>query len=180
MHRLFVAIRPPGLLRKALLAAMGGVPHARWQTDDQLHLTVRFIGEVERRSAEDIAAVLGTLYQPRFRIALDGVGQFDRKGRLDALWAGVTPHEPLKAFHKKIDRALIRIGIAPETRAYLPHITLARFSRGTAPTAPFGYAARSLTSALVEISEFFLYESELGSEGASYSAAARYVLAQAD
>lgn len=178
MHRLFVAIRPPRALREVLRAAMGGVPHARWQNDDQLHLTVRFIGEVDRPCGEDIAAALDTVYLQSFAIALDGTGQFERKGRIDALWAGVTPHEPLTALHKKVDQALIRIGLAPEARAYLPHITLARFSRGTAPIAPVAYEGRGLTSPLAAITKFFLYESALAGGGASYSVVARYALAQ--
>ena len=64
MHRLFVALRPPPAIRARLLAAMGGVPGARWQDDDQLHLTLRFIGEVDRPVAEDIAAALGTIHAP--------------------------------------------------------------------------------------------------------------------
>ena len=176
MHRLFVAIRPPRALRETLLAAMGGISRARWQTDEQLHLTLRFIGEVDRRRAEDIAAALGAVRQAPFDIALSGVGQFERKGCIEALWAGVAPHAPLKALHKKIDRSLTRIGLPPEPRAYLPHITLARFSRGSAPAGPVNYAGRELASAAVAISEFLLYESELGGEGASYSVAARYRL----
>src|SRR3546814_10503522 len=61
MHRLFVAIRPPAAIRKALLSIMGGVEGARWQSDDQLHLTLRFIGEVDRHRADDIAAALATV-----------------------------------------------------------------------------------------------------------------------
>ena len=62
MHRLFVAIRPPAEIRRALTALMGGVAGARWQDDDQLHLTLRFIGEVDHHRAEDIAAALGGLH----------------------------------------------------------------------------------------------------------------------
>ena len=177
MHRLFVAIRPPRAMREALLAAMGGVPQARWQADEQLHLTLRFIGEVDRPHAEDAAAALGTVHHPRFDIALDGVGRFDRKGRIEALWAGVAPHDSLKILHKKIDQALIRIGLPPEGRAYLPHITLARFSRGAAPVEPIGVAATGLAGPAVTVDAFCLYESSLGSQGAAYSLVARYPLA---
>src|SRR3546814_11259022 len=52
MHRLFVAIRPPSAIRKALLSIMGGVEGARWQSNDLLHLTLRFIGEVDRHPAD--------------------------------------------------------------------------------------------------------------------------------
>mgnify|MGYP001113377463 CR=1 FL=1 len=60
-HRLFVALRPPRPIRARLIAAMHGISGARWQDDDQLHLTLRFIGEVDRHRAEDIAAALGAL-----------------------------------------------------------------------------------------------------------------------
>ena len=88
MHRLFVAIRPPAVIRSALLGVMGGIPGARWQEDDQLHLTLRFIGAVDGDVADDIAAVMGHVRQPRFEIALNGLGEFERRGRRDALWAG--------------------------------------------------------------------------------------------
>lgn len=176
MHRLFVAIRPPRAMRASLLAAMGGVARARWQSEEQLHLTLRFIGEVDRHRAEDVAAALGTVHHPRFALALDGIGQFDRKGRVDTLWAGVAPHGPLKALHNKIDQALARVGIAPETRAYLPHITIARFSRGAGPLESVAARSGGVMSAEEEISEFALYESHLSHEGALYSIIERYPL----
>ncbi len=176
MHRLFVAIRPPRAIRERLLAAMGGVPGARWQSDEQLHLTLRFIGEVDRHRAEDAAAALGTVHHPRFLLSLDGIGQFERKGQVDALWAGVAPHAPLKALHKKIDQVLVRVGLPPEGRAYLPHVTLARFGRSAAPHAGVVPAA-GLTSPAEEVCDFRLYESELGGQGATYSIVNRYPLA---
>lgn len=176
MHRLFVAIRPPRAMRASLLAAMGGVAHARWQSEEQLHLTLRFIGEVDRHRAEDVAAALGTVHHPRFSIALEGMGQFDRKGRVDALWAGVTPQYPLKTLHNKIDQALARVGIPPETRAYLPHITLARFSRAAAPPESVGARSTVIAGAEEEIDHFALYESQLSREGSVYSIIERYPL----
>lgn len=177
MHRLFVAIQPPRAIRALLLAMMGGVPGARWQTDEQLHLTLRFIGEVDRHRAEEIAAALGAIRQPAFPIALDGVGHFDRRGRIDALWAGVRPHEPLKALHNRIDQALARIGIAPESRAYLPHITIARFSRDGARSGALPAAAPA-SRASFEVRDFCLFESRLSHSGSTYSIVARYPLAE--
>lgn len=59
MHRLFVGIRPPAAIRALLLDKMSGAEGVRWQDDEQLHITLRYIGEVERPVAEDIAAMLG-------------------------------------------------------------------------------------------------------------------------
>ena len=61
MHRLFVALEPPAAIRHQLLDLMGGIANARWQTEAQLHLTLRFIGEVDRHRAEDVAAALGRI-----------------------------------------------------------------------------------------------------------------------
>lgn len=175
MHRLFVAIRPPREARAALLGLMGGVIGARWQDDEQLHLTLRYIGEVDGRVAEDIAAALDVIRHPAIDIALGGIGQFERRGRIDSLWIGARPVEPLAALHRKIDRALVRIGLAAEGRAYLPHVTLARFGREAGPIAGFiGGSPAALPAFRADA--FILYESELGRDGATYSAIARYPL----
>lgn len=176
MHRLFVGIRPPAAIRVQLLALMGGVPGARWQNDGQLHCTLRFIGEVDRHAAEDIAIALGGVRFPAFEIALDGVGQFDSRGRPNALWAGLRPHDALAQLHHKIDQALVRAGQEPERRAYLPHITLARMNAGAGTTDRFLEAHAGLASAPFKVEHFLLFESTLGREGAIYEAVERYPL----
>src|SRR4028118_2034772 len=94
MHRLFVAIRPPASIRARLLSAMGGISGARWQTDDQIHLTLRFIGEVDRHAARDIDAALASIHHPRFDIALSGLGTFHRRGQAAGGGAGAAPAAP--------------------------------------------------------------------------------------
>src|SRR5688500_19123901 len=120
MHRLFAAIPLPGPVRARLLDLMGGVAGARWLDDGQLHLTLRFIGEVDRHMARDVDAALSSVHHPRFSIALNGLGDFDRRGEPATLWAGVAPHEPVRALHKKVDPALVRVGVAPDRRASRP------------------------------------------------------------
>ncbi len=175
MHRLFVAIRPPREIRERLLSTMGGVQNARWQSDDQLHLTLRFIGEVDRHQAEDIAATLGSIRQAAFRICLSGVGSFGRNGK-GAVWAGVAPHQELKALHKKIDQSLVRVGVQPENRAYHPHITVARLGRSSGAVEPYIERWAGLTSDAFPVDRICLYESSLGSEGALYRVVERYRL----
>ena len=175
MHRLFVALRPPEAIREQLLDLMEGVPDLRWQHDEQLHLTVRFIGEVERPAAEDLAAVLSQIRFEQFPQSLDGAGKFE-KHRQGALWAGVTPKKQLKALNAKVERACQSVGLEPERRAYHPHITLARW-RGRAPALDrFLEQNGALSSPSWEVSEFILYESRLGREGAHYEPVERYPL----
>jgi 2'-5' RNA ligase len=176
MHRLFAAIRPPAPIRQTLLGLMEGVRGARWQDDSQLHLTLRFVGEVDGRVAEDVAAALGTVRQQRFQIALDSVGQFGSRGRPNALWAGVRPHDALAHLHRKVDQALVRAGLEPERRAYLPHITLARFGRESGGLDDFLVRHAGLRSDPFEVTDFALFESRLGHEGAAYTIVERYDL----
>jgi 2'-5' RNA ligase len=175
MHRLFVAIPLPGQIRARLFDLMGGVAGARWLSEDQLHLTVRFIGEVDRHSAEDVHAALAGVRHPRFEIALNGIGAFDRRGEATALWVGVAPHEPLKALHRKVDQAITRAGLDPERRAYVPHITLARIKRGAGPIRSF-VEGGGIGGPPFPIDEFRLYESRLTPEGPLYETMERYSL----
>jgi 2'-5' RNA ligase len=179
MHRLFVALRPPPPIRRALAALQDEVAGARWQDDEQLHLTLRFVGEVERRQAEDLAAALGEVRAAAPAVRLHGVGRFD-SGHGGALWAGIAPREPLAALHRKVDRICVGIGLAPERRAYLPHVTLARLGR----TAAAGIDAErwvarhaGLASEAFVPAHLVLYESRLGREGAAYEPVVRWPLA---
>ena len=176
MHRLFVALRPPLAVREALSQTMAGVSGARWQDDGQLHLTLRFIGEVERRQAEEVALVLGSIRADALDLAVAGVGAFDSRGRPNALWAGVTPQAPLAHLHRKIDQALVRIGLEPERRAYLPHVTLARLNASAGAADGWLADHAALAGPPFRIDQFLLYESHLGRAAASYDAIARYPL----
>ena len=177
MHRLFVGLRPPRAIRERLLGLMGGVPGARWQDDDQLHLTVRFIGEVGTHLAEDVAAALGSIRHIPFEVQLAGCGMFDdRRGKPNALWAGVSPRESLAALHRKTDQTVVRVGLEPERRAYLPHITLARMPGSAGPIDRWLAEHAALASQPFAIDSMVLYESRLGHGGARYEPVARYPL----
>lgn len=177
MHRLFVAIRPPSHVRDALLDLMGGISGARWQDDDQLHLTLRFVGEVDRHQAEDLHAALGSIHHPSFELAVSGLGMFDRRGIPTTVWAGVTPAEPVHTLHKKVDQAIDRVGIEPDRRAFHPHITLARLGRDTGPVDGFLAQSGTVRGEPFRADAFGLYESRLTPEGAVYTLLETYPLA---
>lgn len=176
MHRLFVALRPPPPIRDLLIDLMDGIEGARWQEDDQLHLTLRYIGEVDSRMAEDVATALSTIRADLPPLRIQGCGMFDSKGHPNAIWAGAAPRDPLAALHRKIDRALVRTGLEPEHRAYLPHITLARLARSAGPVDAFLARHAALTSPEFSVTHMALYESRLGASGSSYEPVARYPL----
>lgn len=177
MHRLFVAIRPPAPIRDLLIDAMDDGPELGWVKDDNLHLTLRFIGEVERPLADDIAAALTRVRAARFELRLAGIGRFDRRNG-GAIWAGVEPKVPVAALAAKVERACIGAGLAPERRAFHPHITIARFHRRSAAFADALAARnRALASPPFAVAAFTLFESHLSRHGADYEAVAGYALA---
>jgi RNA 2',3'-cyclic 3'-phosphodiesterase len=159
-----------------MLTLMHGVEGASWRSDDQLHITLRYVGEVDRHQANDITAILSTIYAAPLCLRVSGMGVFERKGRIDQLWAGVSPKEHITHLHKKIDQALMGIGLPHESRAFVPHITLARFNRAGNDVTAFAAHHADLTSPEFICDHFTVYESHLGKAAAHYEAIADYPL----
>lgn len=176
MHRLFVAIRPPEAIRDLLVDAMDDSPALRWVGDDNLHLTLRFIGEVERPLATDIATALERIRSEPFDLRLTGLGCFDRRSG-GALWAAVAPREPVAALAAKVERACVAAGVQAERRAFHPHITLARYGRDSRRDAEdFAKRQAALASPAFRVDRFTLFESHLSRHGPIYDAIAEFPL----
>ncbi|WP_373487621.1 RNA 2',3'-cyclic phosphodiesterase [Blastomonas sp.] len=173
MMRLFLALVPPPVICQQLLLAMGGLPGARWQNEAQLHVTIRFIGETDRHVADALVLALSRDRLPAISARLDGFGHFERRGRIDQLWAGLAPREPLAALQTRLDRLCVAWGMEPEGRRFVPHITLARFTRTHAPDvhrlASWLSDQPPMTSAAFSFDRLLLIESILGAEGSSYA-----------
>lgn len=176
MHRLFVALRPPAFIRDLLIDSMDENPDLRWQNDDQLHLTLRFIGEIETPLANDLADALGRIRFDRFRLRISGAGRFEQH-LSGALWAGVEPRDEVAALASKVERICQQVGLAPERRAFHPHITLARW-KGRRGREIQGFLEREqgLSSGMFDVDEFILFESRLSRHGAHYEAVANFPL----
>src|SRR3569833_539857 len=111
--RLFTALSIPDRVAQSLMLVQGGVPGARWQVREQLHLTLSFIGEVDGRDAAAIDDALAGIRAPGFSLQLHGVGQFGegRKSRAHALWAGCRANPALDHLQRKVDTAIRRVGV---------------------------------------------------------------------
>ena len=176
MHRLFLAIRPPQPIRDLLIDAMDDGPDFRWQDEDQLHLTLRFVGEVDHGIAEDLARALSRIRAASFELRIAGVGRFEQRSG-GALWASVEPKAPVAALAAKLERVCQLVGLEPERRAFHPHITLARWKgRRAREVADFFDRRRGLASAPFAVTEFILFESRLSRHGAHYEEVASYPL----
>jgi len=179
-HRLFIGIRPPETVREALLDTMEALDGARWVDDENLHLTLRFIGAVERAAANDLAEALDRIDWPRFELRVAGVGAFDRSHRHHsyphAVWARVPPVDALEGLRQKIERACDLTGLGRETRRFTPHITLARTDRATEPVGHWLASWGDLAAGPWMVEDFILFESRLGHTGSVYEEVVRYPL----
>mgnify|MGYP002651235028 CR=1 FL=1 len=166
--RAFVAIMVPAGTAARLGAAMVGVAGVRWQSAEQLHLTLRFLGDVEPPVLEDLADELERIDMPRFDVALRGAGLFGEGGRANSLWVGVAPNPVLERLHAKVERCCLRVGLAGERRTFLPHVTIARFARST--PSPTDFVARHTDRdwGTMPVDRFALVESVPGRDGSRY------------
>jgi 2'-5' RNA ligase len=169
LARLFVAIRPPDGVRDELLGASGGIDGARWQDDEQLHLTLAFVGDADATRTDELVEALTEVESPAFAVEVAGVGHFESKGRPTALWARVPLDEPLAQLQRRVERACRRAGFDPERRGYRPHVTLARLPRSAGPIGPWLAQHGTLRAGPWRVGGFTLYESHLRAEGAVYS-----------
>jgi 2'-5' RNA ligase len=174
--RLFVALSIPDAVAMKLSLLQSGVPGARWQRREQLHLTLRFMGEVDGAMMRDIDDMLAGIDAPGFELDLKGVGEFGHE-KPHALWADVAPNDALLHLQKKIERAMQQIGIEADKHKYKPHVTLA-YLRGTPPGAVIDWLTdhARFASTPFEVSGFLLYSSKLTSDGSSYRIERQYDL----
>lgn len=177
MPRLFVAIDLPETLRARLAGLCSGIEGARWVAPENMHLTLRFIGEVPAADADDIAHTLTRVRAPDFALTLAGVGYFGARRRVRAIWAGVERNPALEDLHRRVDAALRHAKISPDARKFSPHLTLARF-RDVRPArvAPWIEAHSLFRAEPFPVHGFSLYSSLLGSGDPVYRDEAKFLL----
>lgn len=178
MIRLFVGLPLPDGVIARLQIMCNGLPGAKWVEPANMHLTLRFIGEVDEKSAEEIDDRLSRIDAPAFDMELRGLGTFGQGHKTRVLWAGVAPSNDLNHLQSKVESAVVRAGQPPEQRKFTPHVTLAKFSRPHPPRIQTFVEGNNLFQAgPFRIDQFTLFESQLGKSGAIYMPAAEYELA---
>jgi 2'-5' RNA ligase len=179
--RLFVAVAVPDPVARALMLLQGGVPGARWQSREQMHLTLRFIGEVDGRDARALDEVLAGIEASAFDLQLHGVGQFGNK-QPHTLWAAARKHDMLEHLQRKVDNAIRKVGQPPSSgdkyaHKFMPHVTLARLRHPDLDKLREWLVAHALfTSDLFAVNAFCLYSSKLTSDGSVYRVEQEYPL----
>jgi 2'-5' RNA ligase len=170
MIRLFVAIPLPETQRERLRSLCHGVRDARWVAPENLHLTLRFIGEVVEPVAEDIATALDDVRGAAFPLRLHGVGHFETGRKVRTLWAGVDRSAVLALLQERVESAVRRAGVAPDSRRFTAHVTLARLRPSPPHRVGNWVEANAMFSgAPFTVDRFVLYESFLSHSGAIHS-----------
>ena len=177
--RLFAAIALPDDIATRLLALMQGVPGAKWRPRENLHLTLRFFGEVDAPTADDLDAALANIAAAAapFELQLKGAGAFG-KDNPHTLWAGVGPSALLTKLAAACERAARRAGLKPETRKNAPHVTLAYLGASELARVR-GFEARLglFETRAFRVENFGLYSSWLSKSAPSqYRLEAEYAL----
>ena len=177
MGRLFVAVELPDRIREALEAISHGLPGANWVRPDNLHLTLRFLGEMDEDEADSVRAQLESVEGSAFCLELCGLGQFLGSRHAETLWAAVAESEPLTRLRKSVDRAISAAGLNVPKKNFHAHVTVARLRNTPLPRlkeylAEFG----DFRTEAFDVDEFALISSVLRPEGAVYTIEESYRL----
>ncbi len=181
MMRLFIGLSLPAAVRDRLAALQSGLPGARWVLPENLHLTLRFVGELAGDGVEDLDAALTKVAAPGFEFRLKGLDTFGGGGggakKIRALWTAAEPPAPLVHLQAKIESAARLAGLAPEGRKFKPHVTIARFKNARRlRMGEYLQSHAGFQAGPVPVPAFTLYRSHLGQGGAHYERLADYPL----
>lgn len=191
--RLFVALDIDAEIRERIATFLEGVrglaPDVRWARPEALHITLKFIGELEESRLADARAGLLQITGEATEIRFRGTGFFPTPKSARVFWAGVEADAKLAALAAAVEGALEPLGVEREQRAFSPHLTLARTGSGRPSRGREDRrnpAFRALQEKLVTLPpvdfgtmtprEFFLYQSKLSPKGAQYTKLAAFPL----
>ncbi len=177
MIRLFVGLELPDRVKDAIQALRGGLPAARWIEPADMHVTLRFIGEVAEDQADDLHQALCTVTSPPFEMTLAGIDCFHSRRRVRAVWTGAQAGAQLEGLQARAESALVRAGLKPEGRKFTPHVTVARLGKTPlAKVRPFLEMNAAFRAPAFAVDNFQLFRSYLGHGGAHYEVIADYPL----
>ncbi|MBF0287506.1 MAG: RNA 2',3'-cyclic phosphodiesterase [SAR324 cluster bacterium] len=178
MPRLFISLDFPSHIEEQLLELCDlSLDSASWVDPAHMHLTLRFIGDVDETMFDDVIHALGGIHLSEFPLSLKEVGFFPPRKQPRILWAGVEKNEMLLLLRNKIESRLRRLQLPPDKRKFHPHITLARLRNGSAAEVGMYLSQYNLFhTEPFFITEFSLYSSVLTPRGAIHSQEATYPL----
>jgi RNA 2',3'-cyclic 3'-phosphodiesterase len=177
MPRLFTALEVPADIAFSLSLLRGGLPGARWVEPEDYHITLRFIGDVEEPMADEIADSLRRVSRPPFQLALKGLAAFGSR-KPHAVYAMAERTRVLSELQGEHERLMQRIGLEPERRKFVPHVTLARLRGSSQPEVAAYLALRGgFRTAPFPVGRFVLLSARASRGGGPYVVEEAYPLA---
>ncbi|MFO1014770.1 MAG: RNA 2',3'-cyclic phosphodiesterase [Caulobacteraceae bacterium] len=177
MIRLFAALHVTDEIADGLERRQHGLESAAWRPREAFHITLRFFGDVAENVGADIESALVPVTGAPLTLGLTGVGAFGEGRDIHAVWAGVDEQAPLTQLHNRCEAAARKAGLAADTRAYRPHVTLAYLKRpDPAEVAEWIQDNNLLKSPPFTVSSFGLYSSHVTRDGSRYRLERRYPL----
>jgi RNA 2',3'-cyclic 3'-phosphodiesterase len=176
MPRLFTAIEIPESMRMRLSLLRAPINGAKWVQPENMHITLRFAGDIDGRTADDLADLLADVSVPSFMATIVDCGTYGgREPRV--LWAGVEAGPELDALYRANERAARAAGLEPDPRDFRPHVTLARM-RGARSGAVARFLAENggLRLEPFQITRFVLLSARPGAGGGPYAVEEAYPL----
>ena len=178
-ERLFVALTLPAAVRDSLAALAQPLPGVAWTHPDQLHVTLRFLGDVSAEVSQSMIARLTSVHVEPFILPIEGIGTFPPNRPPRVLWIGVgSGHPRLFQLRQRLDDALLAAGLQLDVRTFHPHITLARCTENAAPAIThWMHVHRDVAPPPFRVEAFDLYASELRPTGAVHTLKQHFDLA---
>ena len=177
MLRLFVALTIPEEVKERTAPMLSGLRDSRWVSPENLHITLRFIGEVDEATAQDIDAELADVRGRPIEIELSGADVFESRGRVRAVWTRVLGVEPLTQLQGRVENAVRRAGLDPDAHKYTPHVTLARLKNVPIhEVAPYLAYHGAFRAGPFTSDHFVLFRSHMGHGGSHYEPLVEYDL----
>lgn len=179
MPRLFVAVTPPDTVRTELAALAEPIEGVAWTPPENLHLTLRFVGEADEARQAEVEAALAKVKVESFILPVEGIGTFPPRGLPKVLWAGLgNAHTRLFQLRQQVDDALLSVALELDVRHFHPHFTIGRLKENLDEKALARLLRRHATfeAPPFRVSEFQLYASELHASGSKYSVVRRFPL----
>ena len=177
MPRLFAGLEIPQQAALALSMMRGGLPGARWIDPENYHITLRFIGDIDDRLANEIDGLLDQVKRRPFEVRFGEIASFGgRKPR--AVIVTVDPVAQLVELQADLERLLQRVGLEPEGRKFTPHVTLARLRDSSSQQVAEYLSLRGPVFVTpFRVSRFVLFSSKASVGGGPYVVEAAYPLA---
>ena len=177
-ERLFLALTLPDAVRQVLVEWAQPIPGVSWTRPEQLHLTLRFLGDVVATKIDSLVSRLTEVQVASFILPVEGVGTFPPNRPPRVVWVGVgAAHPRLFQLRQRVDDALLAAGLEIDLRTFHPHATLARCQEKAGPALlPWLRAHRDLVAPSFRVEAFDLYASELRPAGAVHTLKQRFPL----